>query len=460
VSEMGSNRVKLKDPAKKGVVENKANLMKIKSKFRSVTSCMTEKRVTLGSAFVVVLLSVISTGLAQVATPSLTESGTPRKFILLHTFSGQYDGGLPWAGLALDAVGNLYGATQVGGSHGYGAVFKIDAKRKETVLWSFTNLGDGSWPLADVLLDKKGNLFGTTAFGGRNDLCTGQGCGTVFKVSQGGKETTLYQFEGSQYGDGQVSFAGLIADNAGNVYGTSRWGGSSGVGVVFKLDIKGTETVLHSFQSAPDGADPEARVTVDATGNLYGTTWFGGSNFCNCGTVFKIDAAGTYTVLYNFAGQGDGANPRAGLILDAKGNLYGTAARAGAYNGGVLFKVNPKGTENVLYSFGANGIDASEPNGDLVRDTKGNFYGSTYLGGTSGNGAVFKLDHTGKESVLYSFTGGTDGQYPYGGVTMDKLGNLYGTALQGGEDPYGNCAAQGNQGCGVVFKIAVGAKRW
>ncbi len=218
-----------------------------------------------------------------------------------------------------------------------------------------------------------------------------QGDGTVFKVDTTGKETVLYSF-GSAGGDGGIPIAGLVLDTQGNLYGTTYTGGTSGDGTVFKVDMTGKETVLHSFTDSPDGSEPYyAGVVRDAQGNLYGTTVYGGGAPPE-GTVFKVDTTGKETVLYSFAAMnGDGTHPKAGLVQDIHGNLYGTTYSGGAYGNGTVFKVDPTGKETVLYSFtGAKG-DGAAPQAGLVLDMQGNLYGTTTTGGASGHGTVFKL---------------------------------------------------------------------
>jgi len=323
-----------------------------------------------------------------------------------------------------------------------------------SVLYSFMGSPDGEWPVAGLVLDAQGNLYGTTGQGG--DLACGvYGCGTAFKVDSTGKETVLYSFTGAT--DGALPYAGLVLDAQGNLYGTTAGGGTYGSGTVFKLDTTGKETVLHSFTGkSGDGADPWAGLVLDARGNLYGTTELGGYSACSttpfgrsCGTVFKVDTTGKETVLYSFTGKkGDGAVPRAGLVLDAQGNLYGTTYLRGAHNEGTVFKVDTNGKETVLYSFTGTGGDGYFPGG-LVLDAQGNLYGTTYKGGAHNKGTVFKVDTTGKETVLYSFAGrGRDGTNPWAGLVLDAQGNLYGTTEFGG----GACN-WGGLGCGTVFKV-------
>jgi uncharacterized repeat protein (TIGR03803 family) len=287
--------------------------------------------------------------------------------------------------------------------------------------------------------------------------------------------SVLHSFTGPP--DGAFpSYGSLVRDSAGNLYGTTPAGGTSttcssastaGCGVVFKLDPTGNETVLYSFSGVPDGADPEGSLVLDASGNLYGTTSQGGAS--NLGTVFKLNATGKEAVLYSFDGTG-GEYPSGSLVRDAAGNLYGTAL--GGF--GVVFKVDPTGNETVLHSFGP-APDGSGPQGGLVQDSVGNLYGTTNGGGISscvyytgvapfkqgGCGTVFKMDTSGKETVLYSFSGsdqGPDGARPWAGVVLDAGGNLYGTTTEGGTSPQCLISLASYPyhtwiGCGSVFEL-------
>ncbi len=328
----------------------------------------------------------------------------------------------------------------------------------ETVLYSFgSQSGDGLLPQASLIMDKKGNLYGTTVVGGTGNspACNYPyvgGCGTAFKLVPPGKkrsawtETVLYSF-GSQYEYDVYPVAGLIMDAEGNLYGTTTGGaGADGAqGTVFKLTPNGTETVLHAFTGEPDdGSGPMAQLIMDAQGNFYGTTNGGNQGGRGNGTVFKLTPSGTETVLYSLGSQsGDGWNPWAGVIMDKKGNLYGTTYAAGVNNYGTAFELTPAGTETVLHSFPSQPGDGVYVKAGLVRDNKGNLYGTTWIGGAYGGGTVFKLSRSKKgawtETVLYSFCSQpncTDGNGPYAGLIMDKEGNLYGTANGGGAYPY------------------------
>ena len=348
----------------------------------------------------------------------------------------------------------------------------------ETVLHSFgSTSNDGYGPLGGLLMDSSGNLFGT-ASEGPSIVCDGSyvfGCGIVFelvKSSNGYTGSLLYSFgSNSPTTDGASPEAGLITDASGNLYGTTVYGGSfdclidagaDGCGTVFKL-VKSpsgyTETVLYAFTGS-DGAYPYAGLTMDSSGNLYGTTFHGGA--CGLGTVFELaKSPGGYTeqVLHSFGcTANDGSSPAGGVTMDAAGNLYGTAEAAGdmtACGGsgcGIVFELvnsNAGYTEEVLYAF--TGTDGSMPSAGLIFDGSGNLYGTTQAGGTYGDGTIFELLKSSSsytENVLYSFQGpgGSDGQTPIAGLLMDASGNLYGSTKWGGT----GCAPKG---CGTVFEL-------
>lgn len=352
----------------------------------------------------------------------------------LYTFTGGADGGSPYAGLIQDAAGNLYGATFAGGAASLGAVFKISKTGKETVLYSFTGTPDGEHPTSDLLLDKAGNIYGANYEGGAS------GFGAIFKLDKTGKESLLYSFGPGT--DGEYPGSGLIQDAAGNLYGTTGYGGKSGNGTVFKISKSGKETVLHSF-TGTDGQYPFSTLLRDSAGTLYGTASAGGAS--SNGTVFKLTTKGKATVLHSFAGGTDGANPYAGMVQDNKRNFYGTTYYGGAgcqgFDCGTVFKMTPKGKTTVLHAFGV--TDGHYPDfGTLVRDAAGNLYGTTYAGGSADMGVVFKLSSKGQETLVYTFTGGTDEGFPVAGLVQDKAGNFYGVTL-------GNASTT----FGTVFKV-------
>jgi uncharacterized repeat protein (TIGR03803 family) len=384
--------------------------------------------------------------------------GEAQTYTVLYSFTGGTDGAMPVGGVILDAAGNLYGTTFGLGSLGFGdqlgTVFELSPDGNFTLLHSFgPDSPGGEDPMATLVRDSAGNLYGTTTNGGLN-------YGTVFKVDNEGNFSLLYSFTGQS--DGYYPSAPVTLDPTGNLYGTTEFGGSLtcdmmlGCGVVYEVDTQGQETVLLEFSKPKSGDFPDAGLIRDAAGNLYGTTVHGGQAG-NGGTVFKLDPAGNETVLYSFRKETDGRLPEAPLIVDAAGNFYGTTMKGGSgkTHSGTVFKLDPQGNETVLYSF-TGGSDGGLPVSGLVMDSAGNLYGTTPWGGVNdcegvGCGVVFKVDPAGHQTVLHAFTGGTDGWSPQAGLAIDANGNLYGTAIYGGN--LGDCPKLPGGGCGVVFKI-------
>jgi uncharacterized repeat protein (TIGR03803 family) len=380
-------------------------------------------------------------------------SGSAQTYTVLHTFTGGTDGGFPNGGLIQDSDGNLYGTTGYGGSFNNGTVFKLNHNGRFKVLHSFGAGGaGGANPSAGLARDSAGTLYGVTAAGGTSNQ------GTVFKLPKKGKFSVLYSFSGGL--DGSTPAAPLIFDPAGNLYGTTYLGGSpncnqyryTDFGTVFELTTTGHEKVLHRFSSQRKNGDfPSASLLRDVAGNLYSTTYVGGPG--GAGTAFELDPAGHEIILHAFSGS-DGALPTSGLIQDAAGNFYGTTASGDGFFG-AIFRLDPQGNETVLHVF-TDVNDGTVPLG-VIMDSASNLYGTTYAGGKNngtvcydgeGCGVVFKLDPSGQETMLYSFRGGTDGWSPRGGLIMDAAGNLYGTTGLGGAHSQ-VCPG----GCGVVFKI-------
>jgi uncharacterized repeat protein (TIGR03803 family) len=390
--------------------------------------------------------------LAAVAIPS----AQGQTFTSLYSFQGPPDGISPDSPL-LGLSGNLYGTTQSGGKYldwQYGTLFELSSTGQETVLYDFTGGAFGAYPYGG-LTDVGGILYGTTLGGGSNN-CFAENCGTVFADGR-----VVYTFPRLQ--DGAFPQGGLILDAKGSFYGTTGSGGDltcqagdrPGCGVLFRLDTNGKETVLHTFHGGTDGAVPIGGLIRDNKGSLYGATqqggWRGDSygyappSFYGCGVLFKLDATGRETVLHRFKGGAmDGAYPSPGsLVMDARGNLYGATGGGGTYNLGTVFKLDKTGKMTVLHSFGAPG-DGVGPYGGLVRDAAGCLYGVTWSGGTSNLGTVFKMTKSGKETVLHSFAG-RDGANPGAGLFRDAEGNIYGTTSAGGTS---------YNGYGTIFKIA------
>ena len=351
---------------------------------------------------------------------------TTGHFTVLYTFTGGADGDSPSSGVIRDSAGNFYGTTSRGGAAGQGVVYKLDTAGHETVLYSFTGGVDGGSPQNSLTSDSAGNLYGTTYSGGAANM------GVVYKLDTAGQETVLHSFRGGA--DGGTPEAGVIRDSAGNLYGTASIGGKGGVGTVYQLDASGQETVLYSFPGVADGAFPYAGAIGDSAGNLYGTTISGGA--WTEGAVYRLDTAGQQKLLHSFGGGADGRYPSAGVIRDSAGNLYGTTSQGGTAGWGVVYKLDTTGQETVMHSF-TNGADGGDPYAGVILDSAGNLFGTAASGGTANKGVVYKLDTAGQETVLYSFTGGADGRYPTAGVILDSAGNLYGTTYFGGTGSHG-----------------------
>lgn len=375
----------------------------------------------------------------------------------LYNFTGGADGGDPATRLTFDRAGNAYGTTASGGDFNFGTVFMLTPSGQETVLYSFTGGGDGLDPHGGVTLDRAGNLYGTTVAGGFGGLCAGDGCGVVFKLSLSHgswTQTTLYSFKGLNDGFGPGS--GLIFDHHGNLYGTAPDGGAHSAGVVFEL-LHTThgwrQKVLHSFTGGKDGAVGSLGLLLfDEDGNLYGVSELGGAS--GAGAVYELSPrpVGPWktTVLYDFKGMPDAGNPYGGLIFDKAGNLYGTTYYGGTAGVGAVFQLipGPDGAwqENLLYSF-QGGADGSLPTSTLVFNAAGSLYGTTSTGGrpSCDCGTVFKLTLSGgswNERIVHLFGRGRDGSSPNYELTLDTAGNLYGTTPVGG-----------NGGQGSVFEL-------
>jgi|HubBroStandDraft_6_1064221.scaffolds.fasta_scaffold62555_2 uncharacterized repeat protein (TIGR03803 family) len=395
---------------------------------------------------------------------------------VLYNFSVGAGGSYPYASLVFDAAGNLYGTTEEGGIYDQGVVFELTLKAdggwtKKVVHMFNPNARDGALPYAGLIIDKVGDLYGTTALGGDLACNEGFGCGIVFELTPKGngdwKETVLYRFNGA---NGFQPLGNVVFDGAGNLYGTTAVGGAYGDGTVFELMPKAgggwTERVLHNFdRGTNDGVSPYAGVILDSTGNLYGTTVGGGTY--DWGTVFELTpkAGGGWKekILHNFNNNHkDGAAPQASLVFDALGNLYGTTRVGGSAGGcstegcGTVFELTPEAdggwTEKVVHTFRFNGADGHFPTASLILDASDNLYGTTLAGGTHNDGTAFELtpkaDGVWTEVVLHSFylNHGTDGTSPSAGLIFDASGNLYGTTSEGGT---GTC----KYGCGTAFEI-------
>lgn len=360
------------------------------------------------------------------------------------------DGQYPWSNqLISDSAGNLYGATSSGGTNSAGMVFELspsgNGSYTETILHDFGPFGsgDGSSPYGSLLRDAAGNLYGTTQGGGKNST------GTIYRLSPksggGWTETILYTFSASGVSDGASPSAGLIMGKDRTLYGTTTYGGALGVGTVFQLsETNGviSEKVIHSFGGSGDGEYVYDPVVMGPDGNLYGTTSIGNPG---AGAVYKLALEnGTWkeTILYMFTGQnGDGSGMYyVGVIGDKSGNIYGTTAFGGANNNGTVWELvysskTKTYTESILYSFSSAGSDGQYPYGGLTMDKSGNLFGTTEDGGDANQGVLFELTKSGStwtESVVHSFDGGSDGEEPSANLLLGSDGLFYGMARYGG----------------------------
>lgn len=382
--------------------------------------------------FRILAKSILVATLAAAMVPlgSANASG----FRVLYEFG---DNAHPSGALLLrDATGNLYGTAASSG--GAGDVFELAPDGTFNVLYAFQDGTDGESPMG-LVRDNAGNFYGTTNSGGGNgNGCDELGCGTVFKLVPGGTLSVLHTFNGGKGGGNPQ--CRLVSDGDGNFYGTTPVYGAHRYGTVFEVSPTGFK-ILYSFAGHSDGAYPEASLIRDSAGNLYGTTERGGDSY-GLGTVFKVGADGTETVLYSFRhGVNDGLYPTASLIEDQGGDLYGTTSSGGKYGHGTVFELTSDGTEKILYAF-RDGRDGAIPYGGLIADSAGNLYGTTYDGGDSANGTVFKLAPDGTETVLHRFSGGNDGAHPDSSLIADRKGRLYGTTTAGG-----------TVGGGTVFRL-------
>ena len=389
--------------------------------------------------------------------------GRAQTYTILHAFTGQSDGANPVAGVTTDQIGNLYGTTSAGGEEGFGNVYRLvrsDSTWSFYLLYPFQGFTqrsqDGGSPHSRAVIGPDGALYGTTRIGGNGDNGGGcreeHGCGSVYRLQPqfggGWKETVLYQFG---YYDGENPFYGdVVFDQAGNLYGATRNGGANSQGAIFKLTPGNggwTESVIHSF-SGSDGSAPLGGPAIDSAGNLYGTTSLGGAG--GYGVIYGLQPTSSDwvgTVLHSFQGS-DGVTPASAVVLDQSANVYGATQAGGVGGDGSAFKLT-LGADGLwdlttLVGFKGAGIQGSYRT--LAMDRMGDLYGTTATEGAYHLGSVFKLtfaNGTWLCTTLHDFTGGGDGANPYGTLSFDASGNIYGTAENGGT--YGN---------GVVFQIS------
>jgi uncharacterized repeat protein (TIGR03803 family) len=395
---------------------------------------------------------------AAIALPAQTTAmalAAP-SFKTIHSFAGT-DGSDSLTSLVQGPDGSLYGTTAWNGAYDSGTVFKISPNGKLTTLYSFCPslpCTDGSLPAAGLALGADGNFYGTTLYGGGNN-CEGTGCGTIFKITPNGNLTTLHRFDEAT--DGAWPTAGLVQGANGGFYGTTGGNshGAHGNGTVFTITPSGQLTTLHTF-SFREGSGPNGLV-LGADGSFYGTAYGGGADgACSmgvgCGTVFKITPSGNLTTLYNFGHGGHGNEPIAGLVQGTDGNFYGTTYSGGTSGYGTVFTITPGGKLTTLHRF--DGADGAYPSG-LIKGTDGNFYGTTCMGGANNQGNVFAITPGGVLTALYNFCSQAncaDGANPEGALFQDTNGTFYGTTSDGGAN--GDVCMFGS--CGTVFSFSVG----
>lgn len=413
-----------------------------------------------------IAVSLLLAALLTVASPTQAQT-----FAVIHSFTGVSDGANPYAGLAMDQGGNLYGTTSAGGL-GNGTVFRVTSRNSFWILQTLygfqgsSHNNDGSHPTARITLHN-GIVYGSTQAGGLVGCANNNGCGTVFYLRPPltvcraslcpWTETVLYRFAGRA--DGGNPAGDLVVDQSGDVFGTTSGGGSSGCsyqpgnacGVAYMLTAGGVESVLYQMPAGSGGSYPESGITVDPSGNLFGTTSQGGS--ANLGTIFQLapsQGGWSENNLYQFQSGAGGQTPWAGLISDGAGNFYGATTAGGASGGGTVYQLTHPGggwTYSPIYSFSGS---RNGPVSNLTIDSSGNLYGTTPGGGQFGHGSVFKLTRANGSwsyTSLHDFTGGSDGAQPSGTVILDASGNIYGTTVAGGST---NCAG----GCGVIWTLA------
>ncbi len=433
------------------------------------------------------LVITVAIAVATLATPAQTVNA--QTLTVLHTFTGGADGGLPQSMLTMDAEGNLYGTTLMGGAgnngYGFGTVFEMV---KQNGGWNLVTLydfqgdpgnNDGAGPIGKVIFGPHGGLYGTTVAGGGGTVGTGcadeqyNGCGSVFSLTPPGQgegdpmEQNEERTDGGKppikictddcpwtervlvhlvNGPGGVyPFGGVVFDAHANIYATTQLGNSSGDGLGTVLELGHADSgwqpsTIDNFTGG-DGGEPYDTLAVDSAGNLYGTTRGGGAN--GYGEVFELSPTGSgweENILYSFRNGDDGALPFGGVIFDSAGNLYGTTSCNGANGGGTVFELTPSGDSwqfNLLYSF--NGDCQWGPQDSLAMDAAGNLYGTTFEDGANDTGSVFKLTNSNGQwtyTDLYDFPEcGPKGADPYGGPVVDGEGNIYGTTTACGASP-------------------------
>jgi len=350
-----------------------------------------------------------------------------------YSFTGGNDGGYPSAVLGQGNDGNFYGTTSSGGTNSEGTVFRIATNGVPIASVSFAYYANGATPQGGLVEGSDGGFYGTTSSGGAHYD------GTVFNLTTNGALTDLYSFTGGN--DGGAPHSGLVRGSDGNLYGTTLYGGTNSSGTVFRISTNGAFQSLYSFSGGHDGGTPYAGLAQASYGNLYGTTYYGGTN--SSGTVFRISTNGVFQSLYSFTNGNDGGYPQAGLVQGSDGNLYGTTCYGGANGSGTVFRLTTNGALTTLCSFKEKGA-GSLPIAGLVQGSDGALYGTTSEGGANGDGTIFSLTTNGILTTLYSFQGKGDGSEPLAGLVQGSDGALYGTTYYGGVN-----------GQGTVFRLAL-----
>jgi uncharacterized repeat protein (TIGR03803 family) len=405
--------------------------------------------------------------LAMVFALTLLSTPTQAQFRVLHSFTGGSDGANPNAGVTVGGSGILYGTTSGGGTGGLGdrgVVFKLTQRGSGwtvSPLYEFTGGVDGDAPYSGITIGPNGRLYGTTYYGGSSDA------GTVYELRPPAaicKSATCYWTAATVWSfgsgnDGSYPENGYLTfDRAGNIYGTTYQGGTHGYGVVFQLSPQSggswTENILYNFTDASDGGNPLAGVIFDSAGNLYGNDSVGGTE---SGVIYKLTSAGppwAEHTLANFL-PGTGTSPSGQLIMDQSGNLYGTGEANGPSGSGTVYELSPSGggwTLSVVYAFGYYRDTQCAPFGGVTLGPNGNLFGACQIGGANGVGWVYEMPATCNQTCtptdLYDFTGSVD-CYAHGPVSFDASDNLYGTCYGGGNSGSG-CNADG---CGTVWEI-------
>lgn len=374
---------------------------------------------------------------------------------LIHNFTGQPDGFEPAATVFRDAHGNLFGTTVTGGLTlclvGCGTVYEVSKSGQEQVLYRFLGGTDGAFPASAVTMDGAGNLYGTTSGGNGNDS-------TLFKLTPGGEESVLHTFP---YQDVRST---LVLDAAGNLYGNSQYGGDikcgyngNGCGFLYKLDSGGRYSVIYTFKNVRDGVTPSSNLVMDAKGTLYGAAASGGDRRCDspngCGAIFELDSNRKYSVLHRFSGKTDGAYP-GGVTLDGSGNIYGTTGSGADLDCypplgcGVIYKIDTAGKFSVLFTFTASQVCCGPGSYTPIVDSSGNVYDSMAINGAHNDGYIYELDTKGNFTDLFDYAACGESSYGAQASTLNraKNGTYYGTMSYGANDPCG-------EGGGTVFKL-------